>query len=252
MFITTALGASLAGAAVGGLLASKGSKDAANIQAGAADRAAQLQKEAYDQTVARNQPFVSGGLQSFNALLDRLGLSGNAAAPGYGTFGKVPTAQDVMNEPGYQFGLSEGQKALKNMTNARGMSYSGAALKAADRYATDYAGTQYGNAFNRNQSANQQAYNQFANLANMGQNAANNQGQAGANYATQTGAALQGGAGAQAANALAQGNIWQNALNQTVSAYKNNPMPSSNAIGVNSWDFINQQSDPFYIPPGGP
>lgn len=223
---------SIGGAVVGGLIQSDGSRKAANIQGDAAREANALSKEQYDATVARNAPFVSGGTTSFNALLDRLGLSGNTSAAGYGSFGKVPTAQDVMSEPGYQFGLQQGQQQIDRAMNARGMAGSGAQVKAAARFGTDYASGQYNNAFNRSQSAQQQAFNQLGNVATMGQNAANNTGTAGASFAAGAGKNMIGAAGEQAANAIAQGNVWGNVLNQGVSAYKNRPQ---GAAGGNIW-----------------
>jgi len=212
---------------VGAGLQSYTANSAADKQAQAAADATALQKRMYDETVARNQPFVSGGTQAFNSLLDRLGLSGNTQAEGYGSFGKVPTAQDVMAEPGYQFGLEQGQKALDRTTNMRGMRYSGAALKAANRYGNDYATGQYNNAFNRGQQAQQQAYNQLSGVANTGQAAANNTSAYGANFANNAAQNTMGAGNANAANSIAQGNIWTNAINQGVSAYRNAGNPTS-------------------------
>ena len=210
----------ITGAAVGSaLIGSAASRSASNKQQDAANASNALSREQYDQTVQRNAPFVQGGTQSFNALLDRLGLSGNTSAPGYGSFGKVPTSADVMAQPGYQFGLDEGWKGINNQLNAHGMNNSGAQIKAAARFNNNYATQQYGNAFNQLMDSQKFQAQQFGNLANLGQNAANNTGQAGAHYATQAGTNLQGGANAAGANALAQGNLWSNALNQGVSAY---------------------------------
>lgn len=209
---------------LGSAISADAAGDAADTQAAAADRASKLQKEQYDATVKRNEPFVQGGTTAFNALLDRLGLSKNTTAPGFGTFGKAPTAAEVMAEPGYQFGLDQGQQAINRQLNARGLTNSGAQIKAAARFGNNYATTQYGNAFARQQQGQQQAYNQIGNIANMGQNSANNTGQAGANYAAQAGNNAIGAGNAQAAAGIAQGNIWTNALNQGVSAYNNRPM----------------------------
>lgn len=212
----------IAGSIGGALIGSDASRSASNKQLDAARESNAMQQNMYDQTVARNAPWVSGGTQSFNALLDRLGLSGNTGAAGYGTFGRTPTASDVMAEPGYQFGLDQGMNVLQNQLNARGMNYSGEQLKAINRYGNDYATTKYDAAFNRNQAAQQQAYNQLSGAAGMGQASANNTAAAGAGMATQYGNNLQGGANAAAANALAQGNLWTNAINQGVSAYGRN------------------------------
>jgi len=213
--VTLGIGASV----LGGAISSSGARSAARTQAAAADQATQLQREMYGQAVDRNAPFMGAGVESVNRLRDLLGLSDNTGAAGYGTFGRVPTAQDVMNEPGYQFGLSEGLKGVNRAYNARGLTGSGAAGKALMRYGTDYASGQYGNAFNRLMGAQQQAYSQFGNLANMGQNAANNTGQAGANFANNAASNMFGAANANAANALAQGNIFSGLANQGASMY---------------------------------
>lgn len=209
--------AAIAGAAVlgGAAISSNASKSAANTQANAANAANAVQKDQYGQTVDRNQPFVSGGSTAFNSLVNRLGLS------------HIPTAQDVQNEPGYQFGLDQGQNQLNRQLNAKGMNYSGAQLKAAARYGNDYATTKYDDAFTRDQQADQQSYNQAFGLARIGQASANNTAAAGENFANTTGNNLMGAANSQAANSLAQGNIANNALNQGVSAYRNYQAPAT-------------------------
>lgn len=59
------------------------------------------------------------------------------------------TPQEVMQDPGYQFGLQQGQQALDRKIAAMGGRVSGAALKAAARYGTDYASTGYNAAYQR-------------------------------------------------------------------------------------------------------
>lgn len=206
---------------VGGLLQSNAASNASDAQLQASREANALTKGIYDDTVKRNAPFVAGGLASFNAMLEKLGLGGDKTAPGYGSFNKIPTAEDVMAEPGYQFGKMEGQKGLDNKLNAQGMTYSGAALKAASRYNTDYATTKYDGAFNRGEAAKTNSYNRLSGVANQGINASNMTASAGSQYADSAGRNIIGGADAAAANSLAQGNIWTNALNQGVSSYLN-------------------------------
>lgn len=69
----------------------------------------------------------------------------------------------MQNDPGYQFRLGEGNRAINASMAARGLGNSGAALKALTRYGQDYASSEYNNAFNRQSQ-----------IAGMGQNAANN------------------------------------------------------------------------------
>ena len=221
-----AVGASLAGAVIGGKLASKGAKDAARIQSDSAAQATALQREQYNQTVQRNAPFYQGGLQGLQGVLDGIGS---------GKFGQAPTQDQVMAEPGYQFGLDQGMSALNRYHNARGLNGSGAQLKAAARYGTDYATTKYGDAFNRFQQGNQQAYNQLSGVAGLGQQAANNTSAYGNQFGAQAGQNAIGAGNAGAANALAQGNIFGNVINQGISAYRNLPR---------------SQPTPYYSRPG--
>ena len=71
--------------------------------------------------------------------------TGPGAAP---TF-QAPTAADMANDPGYQFRLDQGNKALQASAAARGTLLSGGTLKALDQYNQDYASGEYGNVYNR-------------------------------------------------------------------------------------------------------
>ena len=251
----------VAGAAVGvvgGAINANSAKGAADKQSSAANASTALQQGIYEDTVQRNQPFVQGGTTAFNALLGRLGLAGadGSAASGYGTLGRMPTAEEVMATPGYQFGMDQGQNALNRQLNARGMSYSGAQLKAANMFGNNYATTQYNNAFNNLQNSNNQAFNQLAQVANLGQNSANNSASAGANFGIQAGNNMQGAANAQGAAQIAGGNAWGNALNQGFSAYKNSGGFGGGSGGGTQYsggsfgggtanDYINPGYDPY-------
>lgn len=59
------------------------------------------------------------------------------------------TGDNLSSDPGYQFALAEGQKALERSAASRGSAFGGAAAKAAVRYGTDYAGTKFNEAFGR-------------------------------------------------------------------------------------------------------
>lgn len=70
-------------------------------------------------------------------------------------------------DPGYQFRMAEGMKAINASAAARGGANSGATLKALTKYGQDYASNEYNNAYNRN-------YNRLSQLAGYGSNAAAN------------------------------------------------------------------------------
>jgi len=121
---------------------------------------------------------------------------------GAGDFETSVNPQNVANDPGYQFRMAEGQKALERSASARGMLNSGGALKSLGRYYQGLASDEYQNAWNRNQAENTGRYNRLASIAGVGQTAAQNLGSAGSQYAN---ALNQAGAnyGGQASNALA-------------------------------------------------
>ena len=199
----------LAGTIGGALLGGSAAKSAAKAQVGAADRAAELQKEQYEQTREDQAPYRAAG---YNALAEMQRTAGNV--PGAFKFGMG----DFTADPGYGFRFSEGQKALERQSAARGGLISGGALKAAARFGQEMGSQEYGNAYNRaltsyntGVASENQLYNRQAGLAGIGQTATNLTGQAGQNYATNAGNAM--GAAGQAtasgymgvANAASQG-----------------------------------------------
>ncbi len=121
------------------------------------------------------------------------------------------TAADVMQDPGYQFGLTQGQQAIDRRTAAAGGRVSGAAIKAANQYATNYATTGYQQAYQRGQNR----LAQLANLAGMGQSTAGSMAGLQTQRANAIGNLLTGAGDTQAAATLARGNIWGNLLSST-------------------------------------
>lgn len=127
---------------------------------------------------------------------------------------------DVQLDPGYQFGLEQGQQALDRKTAQAGGRVSGAALKAAQRYGTDYATTGYGAAYNRKQDR----LTRLASLAGLAIPGAS--GSTGQQPQSQVPSIIQQGGQTQAAAQLAQGNIWGNTLNQGIAAYNRGQAPN--------------------------
>jgi hypothetical protein len=213
---------------VSSAIGANAAKGAASTQSAAADRAAELQNQQYQQTREDQAPWRAAGV---NALGEMQRTAGNV--PAAFSF----TNQQMYQDPGYAFRLSEGQKALDRQAAARGGLISGGALKAAQRYGQDMGSQEYQNAFNRaftgygtDVARENQLYNRQAALAGIGQTSTNLVNQAGQNYATNAGNLITGGAAAQAAgqvgvaNAItgglgtymnySQGNALLNALNQ--------------------------------------
>jgi hypothetical protein len=175
---------------LGGAMSSSSAKSAARTSAEAADRATELQRQQYEESVARQQPFLQTGTEMFNRLaaLQRGG----------------PEAQNFLQmDPGYQFRLSEGMKALDRQAAARGGLISGGALRAAQRYGQDLGSQEFG-----------AAYNRLARMADVGPQAAGVMSNLGQNYATNVGNIYQQQGNTAANAALARGSAYSGGLNQ--------------------------------------
>lgn len=132
---------------------------------------------------------------------------------GYGSLLQNFTGEDLENEPGYAFGLSEGNKALDRRLASGGNYFSGAALKGATRFAQDYASQKYGEAYNRDAANKDRAFNFLTGAITSGQNAAAQTGSAGQTMSSQVGNNLMGAANVQGAAGIAGANAWGNAFN---------------------------------------
>jgi hypothetical protein len=204
---TAILGSAVLGAA--------SSRSAAKTQAGAADRAADLQREQFERQVELQAPFREAGITALNKLVP--------LATDYTPFGM----QQFQQDPGYAFRLSEGQKQLDRMAAIRGGQISGSSLKAAARFGQDMGSQEYSNAFNRYQTERNARLNPLQSLAGMAQTSTNQLGAAGQSMASGVGEALGAGAQARAsgymgmANAIGGGvgqymNYQQNQANNTL------------------------------------
>jgi hypothetical protein len=270
-FITVALigaGASL----LGGSIAASGARSAGDTQAAAAkdsgamakeiaDQQLALQTRQYEEGVARQQPFLTAGTNALARM-----QAGEFTQPGAFNVNDPRYAQpdafkfgmsDFVTDPGYNFRLSEGQKALDRSAAARGGLISGGALKAATRYGQDMGSQEYQNAYQRaltgygtkvdrsntafsrgltgynaDVARADTGYNRLASMAGVGQtttaqlnaagtNYANTASNTLGNYSTAAGNAITAGGQGIAAGQLGVGNTINSALNTGASAYLN-------------------------------
>jgi hypothetical protein len=205
----------------GSAISSRAASSAASTQADAANRAADLQQQQFERNVELQEPFRQAGIEGQNRLATLLGMQ--TGDTGAADFGKYATAEYTPamfaqgQDPGYQFRLSEGLKALDRQAAARGGLISGAALKASMRYGQDMGSQEFMNAFNRYQTERMGTLNPFQSMAGQGQSATNQLTSLGQNYANQAGQAM-GAAG----QARASGYVGQaNAINQGISGLTN-------------------------------
>lgn len=198
----------------------KAATTAANIGAGAADRATALQQSQYDQTRADLAPYRTAGTNALAQLTA-------GTAPG-GQFTKSFGMSDFEQDPGYGFRMSEGLKALDRTAAARGNLLSGSTLKGAQRYGQDLGSQEYQNAFNRYQTNRSNLINPLQSLAGIGQTSTNQGISAGSNYATNVGNLGMGAAANQANAGLTAAQANQSAYGNVGNAFANylapNPM----------------------------
>lgn len=240
-----------AAAVIGGaLISSQGSKNAAKSQAGASDRAAELQNEQYQQT---RQDQLAQLAQQRQDQLAQLAQQRTDTAPyreaGYGALSQLTgglaaggdfnrnfSLADYQQDPGYQFRQQEGEQAINRAATAGGGRYSGATLKALQRFNSGLASQEYGNAYSRFNTDVGNRFNRLSSLAGTGQTSVSQIGQAGQSTATNIGQAGQnaygniGQAGSNAANN--GGNALQNAAAARASGYVGMGNAINGAIGT--------------------
>lgn len=197
---------------------------AAYQQSQAADRAAQYQLEGtklgideirrqFDTAQANQRPWLDAGTRQLANLEGQLP-----------TLTKAYTGADLMSDPGYQFGMKQGQDAVTAKMKSIGMGASGATLKDLMRFGQDYAGTKYNEGFNRDQVNKQSIYNMLAGISGTGQVAGNQLATQGANAGQNVASLIGRGANAQAAGTVGSANAWTNAAQNIGDLWSNQNM----------------------------
>lgn len=199
-------------AAVGAVGGAASARNASRGQAAAAGQAAAMQGQANAQNQALNRPFLDAGQNALFELQGRLPQLTRGYDP-----------KQLTSEPGYMFGLQQGQQALERSLAARGRGVSGAALRAASEFGTNYGTTKLNDAFSRQMQGNQQTYNQLMGLTQLGQSSANGMATSNQQFASAAGNNIIGAGNARAAGQIGATNALIGGLNQGVSAYNNRP-----------------------------
>lgn len=181
------------------LVASDAARRAANTQVDAAGNATNAIMTQYWQNRADLAPWREAGVNALAQLVSKVG-----AGPGEFTI-----------SPGYQFRLSEGQKAVERSAAAKGKQLSGATMKALDRYSQDYATSDYDNFLRRYY----ESLNPLQSLAGVGQTAVTNTAAMGTNAATQNAQNILTAGNAQAGGVINQANALTGAVNSGLNNY---------------------------------
>lgn len=213
---------------VSGWMQSDAIGDASEQQGQSSAEAIAENRRQYDTTRGDFAPYRAAGTQALGQLQTEMG--------------QMPSAAEVMSDPGYQFGLQQGQLGLDRKAAAGGGRVSGAALKSASQYATNYAAGGYNAAYQRRQDR----LNRLAAIAGIGQSATGSSAAAGAQSTGAISNLISSQGNANAAATIGQGNVWGNAVNQIGAAgqrWAQQQIPTSQA----NWQgFGGSTSDPWY------
>ena len=124
---------------------------------------AKAQQAGNNQAIAALSPFASTGTAANQRLSSLLGLSGDASGQ----------LQSLRDDPGYQFRLQEGEKALNRSLGAQGKLFSGQALKAGQEYGQGLADQTYNDAVQRLSSASAAGQNAASAMGGLYQDTGN-------------------------------------------------------------------------------
>jgi len=200
------------------------SRSASKRQERSAREGQAMQERMFNKQNELNEPFRQAGITGQNRYMELMGLGGNTGAEGYGRYARDFGMSDFEKDPGYDFRLTEGLKALDRQAAARGGMISGKALKAAGRYGQDYASNEFGNAFNRYQVNRSNQLNPLASLAGMGQTATNTMSNAAGQFGDRFSAGAADIGNAQAAGRMGMANALAGGVGQGINYYQNSRM----------------------------
>lgn len=205
-------------AVVGAYVSNQAAGRASDAQRDAANSSNDTQRYIYNQNRNDNESWRQAGEGALKRMQD------------------PNLANTLAMDPGYQFRLEQGNKAMNAGLAARGMGNSGAALKSLSRYGQDYASNEFSNAYNR-----------LSSLAGVGQTANQNNQASGSNYANGVSANNAAVGNAAAANYIGQANNFNSVLSSGANAFAYskylNKFPDKSPMNLGS-------SPSYALPPG--
>lgn len=197
--------------------------------------------ETYDQVRARLAPGFTnakfGGNGVDDAGLDaaarrefdsqalrRTVPSSGGSGVGLGDLVRPFSMSDYEEDPGYQFRRDEGLRGLEGSAAGRGGLLSGATLKALNKYNSDLASQEYGNAYNRYNADIDRRFNRLSSLAGIGQTATRDVASMGSQTAQNVAQNQIGAGNARASGYVGQANAITGAINNGVTSYQLNKL----------------------------
>ena len=159
-------------------------RGAANVRSQSTGEATAIGREMYGQNIEQLAPWREAGLGALGDFQNELG--------NYAGYVKDPSSYE--QSPGYNWLVNQGVGAIDRGASATGKLDSGQRSKDLMEFGQGLASQDYGNFMGRYRGL----LDRYSNLAGAGQNAANQMGQYGVNFANQASQNTMAGADAQA------------------------------------------------------
>jgi hypothetical protein len=111
---------------IGGAASALGNYFGAQTTANAANQAAALQQQRFNQAAGYEQPFIQGGQNALNQYYNATGVNGGQAEQSY--------YNNFQSDPGFQASVNYGLQQIQASSAAQGMGLSGNTLAALQNY----------------------------------------------------------------------------------------------------------------------
>ena len=204
--ISAIIGSAVIGAGsslISGAMGADAANKAAKAKGKAADQALTLQKEIFDANKDTIKPWTEAGTMALDKITAGL-ADGSFDVSKYGM-------DDLIKDPGYQFRLSEGIKALDRSAASRGNLVSGDQMLAIQDYGQRSASQEFSNAFARTQSERDARFGILKSVSDSGQMAAATTMQNANAFAANASNTITGKGNAQAEGYIGAANAWRGA-----------------------------------------
>lgn len=195
--------------ALGGIGQAFGARKAAKTEAASAAAAGNLQREMFDISRQDQMPWMQAGQAGLNQYAAMMGLKqGEGGTYAYDPATAANAASMMQADPGYQFRMSQGQRAVENSAAARGGLLSGNTARALTEYGQDYGSNEFQNILNR-----------YAALSGVGQSQTQNLGAQRASMAGNVGNAMMSAGQARASGYTGMSNALTDAMSSGMGLY---------------------------------
>lgn len=185
----------------GSMKAAEGQDKALTAETAANDKSLALQKEIFTSNKAGAKPWIKAGKEALKTVTQKM-ADGSWDMSKYGM-------DDLVEDPGYQFRLQQGERALDRAASARGKFLSGDQLKFLDDYNQESASQEFGNAYARTRTNDLDEYGRLMDASEAGRGSQAALSGVATNYANASGNILANQGAQAGAAAVNTGNIWQ-------------------------------------------